>query len=108
MSKNAMKDRGYNMTHNDLGRWANIRLAFIKQHRSQLYQGLLKENRMHGYLKEFDRKVRDTLILTAEEMRQTEEITKELKRQDQLEGVCRMNNIRNRAEEAVSTELVYK
>ena len=41
-------------------------------------------------------------------MRQTEEITKELKWQDQLEWVCRMNNIRNRVEEAVTTELVYK
>ena len=43
------------MTHYDLGRWANIRLAFIKQHRSQLYQGLLKENKLHSYLAEFDR-----------------------------------------------------
>lgn len=34
------------MTHNYLGRWANIRLAFIKQHRSQLYQDLLKENKL--------------------------------------------------------------
>lgn len=41
-------------------------------------------------------------------MRQTEEITKELKQQDQLEWEYRMNNIRNRAEEAVTTELVYK
>lgn len=41
-------------------------------------------------------------------MHQTEEITKELKRQDQLEWRCRMNNIRNRAEEGVTTELVYK
>jgi len=46
VNKNAMKDREYNMTHYDLGRWANIRLAFIKQHRSQLYQGLLKENKL--------------------------------------------------------------
>lgn len=46
VNKNAMKDKEYNMTHNDLGRWANIRLAFIKQHRSQLYQGLLKENKL--------------------------------------------------------------
>ena len=96
------------MTHNDLGRWANIRLAFIKQHRSQLYQGILKENKLHSYLAEFDRQVRDALILTEEQMRQTEEITKELKRQDQLEWVCRMNNIRNRAEEIVTNELVYE
>ena len=52
------------MTYNDLGCWANMRLAFIKQHRLQLYQSLLKENRLHSYLVEFDSKVRDTLILT--------------------------------------------
>jgi hypothetical protein len=54
------------MTYNDLGCWANMRLAFIKQHRLQLYQSLLKENRLHSYLVEFDSKVRDTLILTEE------------------------------------------
>ena len=84
----------------------SMRLAFIKQHRLQLYQSLLKENRLHSYLVEFDSKVRDTLILTEEEMRQTEGITEELKRQDQLEWVCRMNNIRSRAEEIVTAEFV--
>ena len=96
------------MTYNDLGRWANMRLAFIKQHRPQLYQSLLKENRLHNYLVEFERQVRDTLILTEEQIRQTEGITEELKRQDQLEWVCRMNNIRSRAEEIVTAELVYE
>lgn len=96
------------MTYNDLGRWANMRLAFIKQHCPQRYESLLKENRLHSYLAEFDRQVRDTLILTEEQMRQAEGITEELKRQDQLEWVCRMNNIRNRAEEVVTTELVYE
>ena len=96
------------MTYNDLGRWANMRLAFIKQHRPQLYQSLLIENRLHSYLAEFDCQARDTLILTEEQMRQAEGVTEELKRQDQLEWVCRMNNIRNRAEEIVTTELVYE
>lgn len=94
------------MTYNDLGRWANMRLAFIKQYRQQLYQNLLKENRLHSYLAEFDRQVRDTLILTEEQLRQAEGITEELKRKDQLEWVCRMNNIRSRAEEIVVSELI--
>ena len=93
-------------TYNNLGRWANMRLAFIKQCRPQLYQSLLKENRLHRYLAEFDRQVRDTLILTEERMRQTDGITEELKRQDQLEWVCRMNNIRSRAEEIIIEELI--
>ena len=96
------------MTYNDLGCWANMRLAFIKQYRPQLYQSLLKENKLNSYLAEFDRQVRDTLILIEEQMRQAEGITEELKRQDQLEWVCRMNNIRSRAEEIVTVELVYE
>ena len=96
------------MTYNDLGRWANMRFEFIKQHRSQLYQSLLKENKLHSYLVEFDRQMQDTLILTEEQMCQAEGITEELKRQDQLEWVCRMNNIRSRAEEIVMAELVYE
>ena len=96
------------MTYNDLGRWANMRLAFIKQNRPQLYQSLLKENRLHSYLAEFDRQVRATLILTEKQMRQAEGVTEELKRQDQLEWVCRMNNIRSCAEEIVTKELIYE
>lgn len=96
------------MTYNDLGRWANMRLTFIKQHRPQLYQSLLKENKLNSYLAEFERQVRDTLILTEEQLRQAEGITEELKRKDQLEWVCRMNNIRSRAEEIVTEELVYE
>ncbi len=96
------------MTYNNLGYWANMRLAFIKQYRQQLYQNLMKENRLYSYLAEFDRRVRDTLILTEEQMRQIEGITEELKRQDQLEWVRRMNNISSRAEEIVMAELVYE
>ena len=62
------------MTYNDLGCWANMRLAFIKKHRLQLYQGLLKENRLHSYLTEFERQVSDAMILT-----------EKLKRQNQIE-----------------------
>ena len=96
------------MTYNDLGRWANMRFEFIKQHRPQPYQSQLKENKLNSYLAEFVRQVRDTMIQTEEQMRQSEGITEELKRQDQLEWVCRMNNIRSRAEEIVTAELIYE
>ena len=96
------------MTYNDLGCWANMRLAFIKQYRPQPYQSQLKENKLNSYLAEFVRQVRDTMIQTEEQMRQSEGITEELKRQDQLEWVCRMNNIRSRAEEIVTAELIYE
>ena len=74
----------------------------------QYLYSLLKENKLYSYLVEFDCQARDTLILPEEQMRHAEGITEELKRQDQLEWVCRMNNIRSRAEEIVTEELVYE
>ena len=37
-NRNMARDKEHNMTYNDLGRWANMRFEFIKQHRPQLYQ----------------------------------------------------------------------
>ena len=46
----------------------------------------------------------DSLV---EEMANSEGITEQLKAENQMEWVQRMNNIRNRAEEIVNTELIY-
>ena len=40
-------------------------------------------------------------------MAKQEGVTEELKASDQMEWVCRMNNIHNRAEEFVLNEIVY-
>ena len=45
--------------------------------------------------------------LIMEQMKAAEGVTEELKAQNQLEWVGRMNNIRNRAEEIVNSELIY-
>ena len=46
----------------------------------------------------------DALI---KQMTKAEGVTEALKRQDQLEWVRRMNNIRNRVEEIVRNDLIY-
>ena len=40
-------------------------------------------------------------------MKVEEGITEDLKASDQMEWVCRMNNIHNRAEEIVLNEIIY-
>lgn len=46
----------------------------------------------------------DTLV---EQMKESEGITEELKEQNQLEWICRMGNIQERATEIVYKELIY-
>ena len=61
-----------------------------------------------GYLAKLDKQTEEQLALTIRQMQEAEGVTEALKAADQLEWVRRMNNIRNRAEEIVYNEIVYK
>ena len=49
----------------------------------------------------------ERLDLIMEQMKAAEGVTEELKARNQLEWVGRMNNIRNRAEEIIKSEMIY-
>lgn len=94
------------MNLTNLGRWANMRLVYIKENRLQLYESLQKENHLIDYLMKFETQAQRALTAAEEQMRKDEEITEELKRANPLEWVRRMNNVRSCAEEIIITELV--
>lgn len=94
------------MNRTYLSRWANMRLAHIKENRPQLYESLQNENRLMDYLMKFEMQAQSMLMVIQEQMREADGITGELKRANPLEWVCRMNNVRNRAEEIIIIELV--
>lgn len=94
------------MNLTNLGRWANMRLAFIKENRPQRYESLQKENRLMDYLLEFETQAQRVLTAAEEQMRKDDEITEELKQANPLKWVRRMNNVRSRAEEIIIPELV--
>ena len=62
----------------------------------------------HAELEAIDAACKTRLDIIEAEMMRQEGVTEALKAADQMEWVCRMNNIRSRAEEIVLTELVYE
>lgn len=48
------------------------------------------------------------LELIVQQIAEREDVTEELKATDQMEWVCRMNSIQNRAEEVIKTTLIYR
>ena len=62
---------------------------------------------LEGYLKEVNQEATEMLESLVRHYATAEGVTETLKRTDQLEWVRRMNNIRNRAEEAVLKEIIY-
>ncbi len=63
---------------------------------------------LENYLKEVNQEAAEMLESLVRKYAKAEGVTEALKRSDQLEWVQRMNNIRNRAEEAVLNEIIYR
>ena len=84
-----------------VGVWGQRHLRFIKQNRRALYLQLKTSGRLNAYLADIDRQAETMLDQLMTQMAEREGITEELKAQDQIAWVQRMNNIRHRAEEFV-------
>ena len=63
---------------------------------------------LEGYLKEVNQEATDMLKTLVRQYAKAEGVTEELKRTDQLGWVQKMNSIRNRAEEFVLSEIIYR
>ena len=90
------------------GRWGRLHKRYLKEHHPIRYYQLLLSGELGGYLAKLDKQAEEQLALTVRQMQETEGVTEALKTADQLEWLRRMNNIRNRAEEIVYNEIVYK
>ena len=90
------------------GRWGRLHKKYLQEHHPIRYNQLLLSGELSGYLAKLDKQAEEQLALTVRQMQEAEGVTEALKAADQLEWVRRMNNIRNRAEEIVYNEIVYK
>ena len=72
-----------------------------------LYTTLLLSGKLNSHLAEIDNRATEMFDRLVKQLAEKEGITEQLKAQDQLAWVGAMNNIRNRAEEIVNTEVLY-
>ena len=90
------------------GRWGRLHKRYLKEHHPIRYNQLLLSGELSSYLAKLDKQAEEQLALIIRQMQEAEGVTEALKAENQLEWVRRMNNIRNRAEEIVYNEIVYK
>ena len=92
---------------NPIGIWGQRHLRYIKQERKALYTELLTSGKLNSYLASVNVQAEKQMILLTKQMAEREGVTEQLKAQDQMLWVQRMNNIRDRAMEIVNHELIY-
>ena len=90
-----------------VGVWGQRHLRYLKQHRKVLYTNLLTSGKLNSYLADIDKQAEDMFLRLIEQIANREGVTEQLKAENQMEWVCRKNNIRSRAMEIVNDELIY-
>lgn len=96
-----------NMKNFKIGKYGNLRLRYLKEHKKAEYTILLIDNKLQKHLMDIDEAADKRFELLMKQFAGKENITEELKATNQMEWVCRMNNIKNRAEEIIFNELIY-
>lgn len=79
----------------------------MKEHRKGLYLELVLAGKLNEYLHQVDEECNQMMDRLEEQMKEKQGVTEELKLQDQIAWVGRMNNIRACAEKIVVKEIVY-
>ena len=90
-----------------IGLWGQRHLRYLRQHRRVLYAELLTSGKLNGYLADIDLQAEDMFSRLVKEIAECECVTEELKAENAMLWIGRMNKIRARAREIVNAELIY-
>lgn len=80
---------------------------YLKQHHKVIYYNLLTAGKLNSYLVDIDKRARLLFYETVKSLAEKENITEELKSENAMLWVQKMNNIRNRATEIVNNQIIF-
>ena len=91
-----------------IGIWGQRHLRYLKNHRKVFYVNLLTSGKLNNYLADIDRQAEEMFIQLTRQMAIADGVTEQLKADNQMTWVKKMNNIQNRANEIVNIEIVFR
>ena len=90
-----------------IGVWAQRRLRYLKQHHKILYYNLLTSGKLHSHLVDIDEEAQELFLRLEKEYAENENVTEQLKEENPIEWIRRMNNIKMRVREMVNSEVIF-
>ena len=91
----------------NIGIWGERYLTYIREHKKLLHTKLVINGTLYNHLAEINKQAEDMFSVLVNKMKTREGVTEQLKSEDQIEWVQRMNSIRQRAIEIVNHDIIY-
>lgn len=86
--------------------WAQRRLRYLKQHHKILYYNLLTSGKLQSHLADVEEEAQTLFLRLVKQYTEREGVTEQMKAENPMEWVRRMNNICSQVTETVTTELI--
>lgn len=90
-----------------LGKWGMLHKDYLKKHKPVIFATLLAQGKLYQYLADIDIQAQQMFDTLVEQMKQKQNITEQLKEENQMEWMCRIQNIESQSREFICTELIY-
>ena len=90
-----------------VGVWAHRRRQYLKQHHKILYYNLLTSGKLQSHLADVEEEAQTLFLRLVKQYAEREGVTEQLKAENQMEWVRRINNIRERVNEVVNAEIIF-
>ncbi len=94
-------------THYEIGVWGMRYYDYIKEHRSSFCTSLMVQCKLNSHLHEVDVRAKEMYVNLVKQLAEQQGITEQLKADNQMLWVRKMNNIANQAREIVYNEVIY-
>lgn len=91
----------------EIGIFGKRHLRYLERNRKILYTNMLTKGKLTAYLADIDEQAENMFDQLVRQLAEREGMTEQLKANNQMLWVKKMNSIRNRAEEIVNHELIY-
>lgn len=91
----------------EIGIFGKRHLRYLERNRKILYTNMLTKGKLTAYLADIDEQAENMFDQLVRQLAEREGVTEQLKANNQMLWVKKMNSIRNRAEEIVNHELIY-
>ena len=91
-----------------IGVWGMRHRRYLKSNHRILYYNLLTSCKLNNYLADVDERAKNLFEQTVKPIAENEKVTEELKAENMMLWVQKMNNIRNRATEIVNQQVIYR
>lgn len=91
----------------EIGFWGQRHKEYLKESHKAIYYNLLTNGKLNAYLHNIDIRAKEEYDLLVKQFAESQGVTEQLKAENQMQWIQRMNNIANQAREIIYNDIIY-